>query len=522
MLVLTAQEMAAFDQQTINEIGIPGMVLMENAARGAAAFFLEVVPDLAERNIVVVAGGGNNGGDGFVLARIFHDRGAVVRVVCLRPPEKLSGDALTNFRIIRKIGVPVHIWDEAGDFETQWRQLEDCDAVIDAILGTGLKTEVRGLYREIIERINGLRATVLAVDIPSGLDASTGKPLGTAIRADATATFGFLKIGHVLEPGNELVGEVRVIDIGIPPELARAAGISRYWLTEDFLSPWLEPRRPDMHKGTAGHVCVLSGSRGKTGAATLISLGAARAGTGLVTLFIPESLNPILEVKLTEAMTFPISETAEQTPALSALPQILGFIEGKQVLAMGPGISTGPETVALVKELVVKAPCPLILDADAVTAIADDPRILQKAASTPILTPHPGEMARLCHCTVPEVQRDRLETAAKFSRENGAVLVLKGHRTIIAAPDGRLAINSTGNPAMASGGMGDALTGIIAGFVAQGIEPFKAACLGVYVHGEAADRVMRGVASRGLLATDMLEEIPTAIGALEGSQEDVV
>jgi NAD(P)H-hydrate epimerase len=520
MLVLTAPEMAGFDHQTINTIGIPGIVLMENAARGAAEFFLELFPDLPESRIAVIAGSGNNAGDGFVLARIFHNRGAQVRVFCLRDPAGLSGDALTNFSILGKMGVPITVWDESGDFDAQWRLVESYHVIIDAILGTGLKTEVRGLYRDVVERINTFPGPVLAVDVPSGLDASTGRPLGAAVRASATATFGFLKIGHVVEPGCDLAGQVRVIDIGIPPDLPGLSAIRRYWLTEEFLSPWVSPRPPDTHKGHAGHVCVLSGSPGKTGAATLISLGAARAGAGLVTLFIPESLNPILEIKLTEAMTLPIKETSERAPALSALPEILDFLQGKQVLAMGPGISTGGETAALVKELVRKAGCPMVIDADAITALSDDPSILRKASAPLILTPHPGEMARICHRSVPEIQGSRLESAAGFSAEYGVVLVLKGRRTVIAGPDGELAINSTGNPAMAGGGMGDTLTGIIAGFAAQGFSPFQAACLGVFVHGAAADRAFAGVASRGLLATDMLQEVPPVIGRLEGFREN--
>ncbi len=519
MLVLTAQEMAGLDGRTIKEIGIPGIVLMENAARGAADFFMRVVPDLLERRITVVAGSGNNAGDGFVLARIFHLKGSDVRVVCLRPPEKLAGDALTNFSILEKIGVPVAIWNEAEDFEKQWPVIGESGLVIDALLGTGLNTEVRGLYRQVIERINTLEIPVLAVDIPSGLHGSTGRVLGTAIKATATATFGFLKVGHVVEPGTELVGHVEVIDIGIPAGLAKAAGIKRYWLTHEFLSRWIEPRDPTVHKGRAGHVCVLSGSLGKTGAATLVCLGAARAGAGLVTLFTPQSLNPILEVKLTEAMTYPIRETAAQTPASAALPEILDFLEGKSALAMGPGISTEADTAALVKELILRARCPMVLDADAITAVSKDPNLLREASAPLVLTPHPGEMARVAHRSISEIQQNRLESATEFSREYGVVLVLKGHRTVIAGPDGQLAINSSGNPAMASGGMGDTLTGIIAGLLAQGFEPFKAACLGVYVHGTACDRIMEGVGSRGLLATDMLDEVPPVIGSLEGVRE---
>jgi NAD(P)H-hydrate epimerase len=518
MLVLSAKEMAALDAGTIGEIGIPGIVLMENAAQGAAAFFMRVLPDLIGRRIAVVAGSGNNAGDGFALARIFHSKGATVSVVCLRAPAKLTEDALTNFTIVERLGVPVTVWDETEDFDLQWEPIGRSDVIIDAILGTGLKSELTGLYRKIVDKINDLGIPVLAVDIPSGLDATTGLPLGAAIRATATATFGFLKIGHVIEQGPKLTGELEVIDIGIPPALARSAGIQRRLLTDELLSSWIEPRGPDTHKGQAGHVCVLSGSVGKTGAAALVCLGAARAGAGLVTLFIPESLNPILEVKLTEAMTLPIAETPEKTPASIALDQILHFLDGKQALAIGPGISTHADTAALVKDLLLKATCPVLLDADAITAIADDPGILLKAQAPVILTPHPGEMARICHCSVSDVQRHRLESASRFAARYGVVLVLKGHRTIIAAPNGRVAINSTGNPAMAGGGMGDTLTGIIAGLLAQGFDDFTAACLGVYVHGAACDRVFEEISTRGLLATDMLNEIPSVLGLLEGGQ----
>jgi len=515
MLIVTASEMAQLDRKTIEEVGIPGIVLMENAGRGAAAFYREIIPDLVERRITIVAGSGNNGGDGFVLARLFHEQSANVRVVCLRPPEKLQGDALTNFRILSKLAVQVLVWDEEYDFDSQLKWIEEADVIIDAILGTGLNNEVRGLYRDLIEAINKMQKTVLAVDVPSGLDASTGKILGTAIRADATATFGLPKIGQVIEPGEEYVGKLKVVDIGIPANVVKSGNIQRWWLREEHLCGWLRLRTASAHKGHAGHVAVLSGSPGKTGAATLICEGAAHVGAGLVTLFIPASLNPIVEVKLTEAMTYPIAETREQTPAQAALPEILSFLQGKQAFAMGPGISLHPETQELVKLLLLNAPCPMVLDADALTILAGQRELFKQAGQPLVLTPHPGEMARLIHGTTQDVQQNRLDIAAEFSRNYGVTLVLKGHRTVIAAPDGRLAINGSGNPAMASGGMGDTLTGMLAGFLGQGLEPFRAACLGVFVHGAAADRRIAKVASRGLLASHILAEIPHVIGRLE-------
>lgn len=516
MLIATAREMANLDRETIEGVGIPGAVLMENAARGAASFFLDELPDLLERKIVVLAGSGNNAGDGFVLARLFWNKGAEVTVICLRSPSRLQGDALTNYKVLERLGVPIVEWDEARSFDAQWEPLRRCNAVIDAILGTGLNSEVRGLYRQIIDAVNDLDAPVLSVDIPSGLDAASGKPLGSAVRAIATATFGLAKVGCLVPPGEDYAGKLCIVDIGIPPSVVEASGIKRFWLDNDLISEWLEPRQADAHKGRAGHVAVLSGSPGKTGAATLICQAAGRVGAGLVTLMVPHSLNPILEVKLTEAMTLPIPETSEHTAAEAAFTPVMDFLQGKSALAMGPGLSLHPETRALMRQLVAAVPLPMVLDADALTALSDDLSPLKSAPTPPVLTPHPGEMARMLHENVATVRDNRLDIAASFSKEHNVVLVLKGHRTVIAAPDGRLAINGSGNPAMASGGMGDALTGMIAGFIAQGFEAFQAACLGVYVHGAAADQRIGSIASRGLMAGDLLEEIPSVIGRLEG------
>lgn len=516
MLLVDSSEMARIDRKTIEEIGIPGIVLMENAARGAAAFYQEEIPNLERCCIAVVAGSGNNGGDGFALARLFSEKGARVRVICLRPPEKIRGDARINYEILLKLNVEITVWDETKDFAGQFEVIRTSDVIIDAILGTGLNSEVRGLFKDVIEAVNRLDIPVLAVDVPSGIDASTGKILGVAIRARATATFALPKIGQILDPGEEYVGKLKVVDIGVPACVLQASGIQRFWLREEHFRGWLKPREAATHKGRAGHVAVLAGSVGKTGAAALICEGAAQVGAGLVSLFIPASLNPIVEVKLTEPMTLPIPETSDQTPALAALPKILAFLTGKQAFAMGPGISLHAETQQLVRAIVPEAPCPMVLDADALTALAEHRELLKSAKHPPVLTPHPGEMARLCHCSTQEVLRRRLELAGEFSEQFGVILVLKGHRTVIAAPDGRLAVNSSGNPAMASGGMGDTLTGIIAGFMGQGLAPFEAACLGVYVHGAAADRHIAHVASRGLLASQMLAEIPHVIGRIEG------
>ncbi|SMC17839.1 NAD(P)H-hydrate epimerase [Desulfacinum hydrothermale DSM 13146] len=515
MLLATASEMAELDRKTMEEIGIPGIVLMENAARGAAAFFETVVPDLCTRHLLVLAGSGNNAGDGFALARIFHGKGATVRVVCLRPADRLKGDALVNYNILHRLGIPVYHWDEKEDFASQFVQVQKADVILDALLGTGLQNEVRGLYRDVIEGVNALGKPVLSVDVPSGLHAGTGRVLGSAIQATATATFGCLKVGHVVGDGPARSGRVQVVDIGIPPAVVASSGMARWLLDRDLCASWIGPRPPDAHKGRAGHLCVLSGSPGKTGAAAMVCQGALRVGAGLVTLFVPRSLNPIMEVKLTEAMTLPVAETESQCFSVSARQDILDFVADKEALAAGPGISLHEETQALLKDLVAGSTVPLVLDADALTLLARDPSPLQEASAPVILTPHPGEMARLTGLSVPEVQENRLHVATEFSRTHKVIVVLKGHGTLVAAPDGRLAVNTTGTPAMASGGMGDVLTGMIAGFVAQGLDPFRAACLGVYLHGLAAEEATARATSRGLIAMDLLPRIPDLIGQLE-------
>lgn len=515
MLAVTAAEMAQLDRTTIEKIGIPGIVLMENAARGAARFFTQRVPQVRTGRVTIVAGSGNNAGDGFVLARLFSEQGARVRVVCLKSPEQLRGDALTNFQILGKLRVPVQTWDAERPFEPQFEAISQSDVLIDAILGTGLNSEVRGLYRDIIDAMNATGLPILAVDLPSGLDATTAIPLGTAIKATATATFGQAKIGLLIAPGETFTGRLQVIDIGIPARVVAEASIRRWVLDQAHLQRLLAPRDPETHKGHAGHAAVLAGSPGKTGAAALACLGAARVGAGLVTHLVPKGLNPIMEVKLTEAMTFPVEETGTGCAAPGALADILTFLEGKQAMAAGPGISLDPGTARLLKELLLQTPCPLVLDADALTILSSCPDRIRQARSPIVLTPHPGEMARLAGLSTAAIQADRIGSAARFSRDHNVFMVLKGHRTIIAAPDGRLAINGSGNPAMASGGMGDVLTGMIAGWLAQGYEPFDAACLGVFIHGAAADHRFGKTASRGLLAGDLLEAIPEIIGSLE-------
>lgn len=506
MKFCTAAEMRRLDEKTIFECGLPGVVLMENAGRGAAVLTREHFGDLAGRNVAIVCGRGNNGGDGYVMARIFHGWGAFVRIFLLSDPERVGGDARINLDVVLKMGLEIIEIREESHLDRF--DLTGVELAVDAILGTGLNSEVRGLYRGVIERLNQAGMPIVAVDVPSGLDSDTGRILGVAVRADLTVTFGLPKAGLLLPPGENQAGRLEVVDIGIPPHVLAEADPGKELLLEDNLKGLLSPRARDGHKGHYGHVLVVAGSTGKTGAAVLTALAAARSGAGLTTLAVPAGLNSIVEEKVTEVMTEPLPESEPGFLAAEALDRVLELAEGKSVLALGPGLSTRPGAVALVTALVEKAELPLVIDADGLNALAGTPDILKKARREVILTPHPGEMSRLTGLSTAEIQADRLGAAGDFAQAHSVVLALKGYRTVVAAPDGRLFLNTTGGPHMASGGMGDVLTGIAAGLVSQGLSPLDAARLGVFVHGLAADQAAAAESQVGLLASDLTARLP--------------
>ncbi len=489
MKLVTASEMRELDRRAIQDLGIPSLVLMENAGRTTYRILRREFHGL-QGEVAVVAGRGNNGGDGFVVARYLA-----------------SGDARVNLEILAHLGIAVTEVLTDADLNPFIHRLAKAGLIVDALLGTGLNAPVTGLMAAVIERVNHLRAPVLAVDIPTGLSADTGAVLGVALKARVTVTYGWPKLGQVLPPGRDYVGRLWQVDIGIPPILAREAPVS---LAEAGEMRALLPDRPfASHKGTFGHLLVLAGSVGKTGAAAMAAEAALRAGAGLVTLGIPASLNDILEVKLTEAMTLPLPEAAAaRALGKAAWAPIVEFLVGKCTLALGPGIGTHPETRELVVRLVRDLACPMVIDADGLNNLAGATGSLKDAAAPRILTPHPGEMARLVGLTTPEVQARRLDLARETAAKFGVILVLKGAQTVVAAPDGRASLNSTGNPALASGGTGDVLTGLIGGFLAQGLAPWDAARRGVYLHGLAADFFVSHHGQRGMIAGDLLAVLP--------------
>ncbi len=510
MRIVTADVMRSLDRRTIEELGIPGAVLMENAGRGATDVLLEHFSDFHRGPVAIVCGAGNNGGDGFVIARCLHERRVSVRVYTLVPPERFRGDAGTFFNVMRKLEIPWQFLGEEGMSEAVLDGLRSSSCIVDAVFGTGLSRNVEGVYGEVLEGIGRAQRPVLAVDIPSGIHADSGRVLGVAVRAEWTATFGLPKRGLFLHPGASHAGTVRCVDIGIPgafvEEMARG---------EEVFDPapcFQHLRRdPVSHKGTYGHLFVLAGSAGKTGAACLCSEAALRCGAGLVTLGIPESLNPVVEQKLTEVMTLPLPGAQAGTLAGTALEPIRSFLETAGGLVVGPGMGISKETETILRTLWQESERPMVWDADALTLLARNPDLKGRNRADVIVTPHPGEMGRLLDRPVRWVQENRLEAARSFSEAWGVVTVLKGSRTLVTDPEGSLRVNLTGNAGMASGGMGDVLAGMIGALLLQGFGALDAAAFGVWMHGAAGDVLSASSGPLGFLASDVMRAVPRVI-----------
>ena len=516
MYLVTADEMQRMDRSTIESFGIPGRVLMENAGRGATAFFLESVYRHHPGAVGVAAGRGNNGGDGFVMARYLHQKGIPVTVFLLSPRERVQGDALANLTLLDRMGVAVLELPDAAALDAHQTAMQHPRTWIDAVLGTGLQSDVRGYFRQVIDFLNRQSQPVFAVDIASGLDADSGRVCGSCVKAAATATFGFAKVGHLVYPGRQFSGDLKIVEIGIPPHVAQAIGCRQQLITPDNINMAFPQRAATDHKGSSGHLLVLAGSPGKTGAAAMTAMAAMRSGAGLVTLGVPHSMNPVLESLVTEVMTVRLPETDQGVLDESAFDTVVDLIDGRRCLAIGPGLGTDASTGRLVSRLVETSPVPLVIDADGLNLIAADTTVLARRRAPIVLTPHPGEMARLSGHTTAEIQSDRVGHARAFAERHHVHLVLKGAATVVASPDGTVFVNPTGNAGMAAGGMGDVLTGIIAGLITQGAAVGLAARAGVYLHGAAADRLAEQKAAVGYLATEVMHAIPETVWCLRG------
>lgn len=509
MRLVTAAQMREIDRLTIEKYGTPGFTLMQRAAAGALSVLEECWGSVTGKRILVVAGRGNNGGDGMVLASLLLGRGAEVRVVLLATREQLRGDALRAFEMLEQSRVPVVL---DGGEDTVRAQATESDYVVDAIFGTGLNSPVSGKYAGVIAALNESGRPIFALDIPSGLDADRGIPLGIAVRAALTATFGFAKRGQVLYPGVEYVGTLRVVDIGLAPEAVRSVNPQCFFTEPGDLVGLLPRRAPDTHKGHFGHVLVLGGARGRTGAAILAAEASVRAGAGLTTVAAPASVASVVTCYRPEVMTVGLPE--RDGHFLFDEGALRAALAGKSVVVLGPGMGTDEEALAITGFVLAESGLPVVCDADALTCLARAPELLQRCTSTPILTPHPGEMARLLGCSARDVQNDRPGLAERFARTHGCVLVLKGARTVIAAPSGEMWVNPSGNPGMASGGMGDVLAGVTGALRAQGLAPLDAARLATFVHGAAADRLSAEFAPFGFLASEVARLVPAILSEL--------
>lgn len=524
MKVLTAAQMREVDRLTTERFGIPSLQLMENAGASVVSVLKEKTARLEKRRIVVLCGKGNNGGDGLVVARLLHRDAAHPAVFLFAPKEAMRGDAAANLKRWQETSGEPRIITSVAEWEAARGVLAEADIVVDALLGTGLSGPVEGLLSTVIEDVNRVcerrpgKPWVLAVDTPSGLPSDATEVAGPVIRADCTVTFTAPKVGQLVSPQCHCVGELLVRAIGSPPELLGSDAQDKLrWLEPGEFGSLRLQRRPDAHKGNFGHLLAVAGSRGKTGAAVLAASGALRVGAGLVTVATPDDVLPVVASGLPEIMTAPMLFTETGSISLRNLDygRFAQLVEGKDVLAMGPGLSTHQETQQFVRTVVRDCPLPMVLDADGLNAFAGRANELkERKAAALAVTPHPGEMARLVGCTTTEVQSDRLGVALEAASRWQAYVVLKGYRTIIATPDGRAFVNSTGNPGMATGGTGDVLTGMLAGLTAQfGVTCWeKTLGFGVYLHGLAGDLAVTKVGQASLIASDLVEVIPQAFG----------
>lgn len=519
MILVTAAESRALDRLTIERYGTPGPVLMERAAAGATKALLARFPEVRGRRVVVCAGKGNNGGDGLLMARLLRRRGVKAEVILLAAPADVRSDAALAAAAARRARVPLRSVDSSEALRAAAARFDGAALLVDAVFGTGLNAPVSGLQAECLEAMNASGIAVFAVDMPSGLHADRGTPLGVAVRAAATATFGFAKLGQAIYPGLSYVGDLTVVDIGIPAAAVAEVQPGARLLDAAGVGRLVPVRQPDAHKGTAGHVLAIAGSRGHTGAALMAAHAACRAGAGLTTLAGPASLNTVFSLGAPEVMTAPLADREGLVEFDEAAVRRL--IEGKTAVVVGPGIGVHDGAAALVRFLLAEVALPMVVDADALTCIARKPAVLRAGRARAVLTPHPGEMARLLGSDAAAVQGDRVGTALRFAAKHGCVLLLKGARTVVAAPersaDGSVWINPTGNPGMASGGMGDVLSGIIGALLAQGLRPAEAARLGAYVHGEVADRVAAERGPIGILASDVIDGLPAGLARLRGA-----
>ncbi len=511
MRIVTANQMRTLDSLAETKYAIPGILLMENAGLSVFLAAEDALDGLAGKRVVVIAGPGNNGGDGYVVARHMANAGALVTIASYADPAKYRPDSRANYDIARAMGLEIIDHPLGSALEGL---LLGADLTVDALLGTGFSGGLRQTMPEVIEAVNAYSDFVVSVDIPSGVEADTGIVSSTAILADLTVTFALPKVGLMVYPGAKYAGDLVVADISIPVDELDSTDCAAFVLDADVAAARLPYRPIDAHKGTFGHVGIIAGSVGMTGAAVLSANGALAIGAGLVSVAAPQSLNDILECKLTEAMTVPVRESRSRCFGPDSLDDIKEFLRGKDAVVLGPGLGRREETVKFVLELLPTLEAPVLLDADALYAISTDISVLKRLKVPAVITPHPGEMARLVRANTAQVQSDRLKSASSFAAEHGVTVVLKGAGSIVAGPNGENYVNTSGCEGMASGGVGDVLSGIIGGLLAQGVGGLDAAAAGVYIHGLAGEFAAKLRGNASMVASDVAESVGEALKEL--------
>ena len=503
--LLTNSQMASIDRRAIDG-GAPSIDLMEAAGQGAAQVIEDLLGGFQNRHLVVLCGKGNNGGDGFVIARHAAQRGAIVQVFLATSASQIKGDAKINLDRL-----PANIAQSVDRIATVQTALARADVAVDALLGTGTHGAARGVYADLINALNRATCPIVAVDVPSGLNADTGQIDGPCAAATCTVTFAWPRIGHFFFPGRARCGQLHLLDIGIPASTIEHERVSTYLIDNRRCARLFPQRSADAHKGDCGRVYILAGSVGLTGAAALAACAALIGGAGTVTIGIPQSLNDILEIKVTEAMTHPLPEVKRaRCLSLRARGEIQRQFRRANSAAIGPGLGTHRETVELIRRLVRDLVCPAVIDADAINALAGDLNAIRSCEMPLVLTPHWGEFARLTQWSIAEIRRNPIAIAAEFAARVRATIVLKGAPTIVATPRGETHINPTGNAGMATGGAGDVLTGLVAALIGQGLDVSTAACTAVYLHGLAGDIAAEKTGQMSLIASDIIDNFAAA------------
>lgn len=502
MKILTSDQMRNIDRRATERFGVPSIVLMENAALAVVDAIFERYPE-SER-VALFCGTGANGGDGFAVARHLENRGVVPVIILVGDRASVRGDAETNLIVCERLGIPLYYVREADDVETALAHAADADLIVDAIFGTGLNRAPSGMQADLIRGLGDLRIPVLAVDLPSGANASSHEPFDPCVQAEVTVTFAAPKLCHVFEPAAFYCGEVIVADISIPEIAVEDEGITLALITPKDVQPLVQPRLASSHKGTYGHVAVIAGSPGRSGAAVLCARGAIRTGAGLVSVMTDPDTAKLVHAGSIESMTYAGSDLNE-------------FLRNKSAALVGPGLPDDEAAYANTRAIVSAIALPLLIDASGLNAFASRANELNPRHLPRVITPHPGELARILGTDAKTINDDRIASAREAARVTQCVVVLKGHQTLVAEPDGHVFVNPAGNPGMAAGGMGDVLSGIIAALLARGIDPLDAACAGVYLHGLAGDMLKDEMGDIGLAAMDLAEKIPHAVQRVRNS-----